>query len=143
MRKQEQDRFIGLWKHPVGGWEIKYQQDGKKRSEYRKSQDEAKLRAEYWKALLEMPQDDPEDGEEHTVHYWERILRQFAELILADPENKQLADTGRALAATATAALRTAKYVPAPTRTTSPDSAPIQADISTLTTEQLSKLIKA
>jgi len=141
MKKKPENHLIGIWKHPVGGWEISYKKDGKKHSEYRRDESEAKLRAEYWKAYLENPPDESHPQEEHPVHYWERQLRKITEMAIADPDNKQLSDTCRAIAAAATAALRTAKYIPAPLSASSPDAAPIKGDVENLTTEQLSSLI--
>jgi len=142
MKKEDRDHLVGMWKHPVGGWEICYKQEGKKHSEYRKDKKEAELRAAYWKTTLENPPEDGEGDEEHPVIYWERILRRVAELALKNPTDRDIAATCRSLASAATAALRTAKYIPAPQRTAAPDSAPIQTDINGLTTEQLADLLK-
>ena len=138
MQKKDHDHFIGLWRHPKGGWEIRYQLNGKKQSEYRKDKHEAELRAEYWKATLSGPPQESE--EEHPVYYWERILRRVAELALANPNNKEIAATCRSLASAAQAAMRTAKYIPAP-REVAPDSAPITGDISNMSTEEMKKLV--
>ena len=142
MQKRENDRLLGVWKHSVGGWEIKYQQGGKKFSEYRKDETEARLRGDYWKATLESPQEQ-DDSYEHPVIYWERKLRQITELMLAEPHNKELSATCRAMASAATAAMRTAKYIPAPRQVASPDSAPITGDVTNLTTEQMEELLGA
>lgn len=143
MKKREEDHLIGMWKHPMGGWEIKYQQNGKQTSEYRKDKKEAELRAQYWKATLENPPEgSAADGEEvHPVLYWERMLRRIAELAINNPGDRDISATCRALASAATAAMRSAKYLPAPGLTSSPDSAPVQAEIGNLTTEQLKELL--
>jgi hypothetical protein len=140
VRKKPENHLLGMWRHPVGGWEICYKKDGKKFSEYRREEAEAKLRAEYWKATLESPPGESWSEEDHPVRYWERKLREIAELALSNPTDKQIADTCKAIAAAATAALRTAKYIPAPGIAASPDSAPIQGDITSLTSEQLERL---
>lgn len=138
MKKKEEDHFIGMWRHPTGGWEIKYQQNGKKTSEYRRDRKEAELRAQYWKSSLEGA---PEEGasQEHPVLYWERTLRQVAELALSNPNNRDISATCRAIASAATAAMRSAKYLPAPGVEASPDGAPVSADISNLRTEDLER----
>lgn len=138
MQKKENDHFIGLWRHPVGGWEIKYQLSGKKISEYRKDHNEARLRAEYWKSTLDGPPKD--SGEEHPVIYWERMLRRIAEVAIANPSDRDVSATCRALASAAQAAIRTAKYLPAP-RQASPDDSPVSGDISNMTTEEMERLL--
>jgi hypothetical protein len=138
MRKREDDRLIGVWRHPVAGWEIKYQQGGKKISEYRKDEREARLRADYWKAALERPQDSSPsaNSEEHIVHYWDRKLRQIAELLLASPGDREMASACRSIASAAQAAMRAAKYIPAPI-SCSPDAPAKAADLSSMTTEEI------
>ena len=138
MQKKENDRFIGLWRHKAHGWEIKYQQNGKKHSEFRKDEREAKLRAEYWKAVFDTP---PEGSDEvHPVIFWERMLRQAAALLLKNPTDKDVAATCRSVAAMATAAMRTAKYIPAPIQS-SPDGAPVTGDMSNMTSEELREVL--
>jgi hypothetical protein len=141
MKKRDYDRLIGIRRHQEGGWEISYQQNGKKHSEYRRDEKEARLRAQYWKATLENPQEPQGSDSEHPVHYWERILRKVAELALSNPSDKDIAATCRSIASAATAAMRSAKYIPAPGIETSPDGAPVPSDISTLRTEDLEKLV--
>ena len=138
MKKREDDRLIGVWRHPVSGWEIKFQQNGKKISEYRKDEREARLRAEYWKAALERPQDSTSSvsSEEHIVHYWDRKLRQIAELLLASPGDREMASACRSIASAAQAAMRAAKYIPAPVACM-PDSTTKSGDLSSMTTEEM------
>jgi hypothetical protein len=142
VQKRENDRLIGMWVHPVGGWEICYYKDGKKHSEYRKDKKEAELRAEFWKASLTPPSETPADEDYvHPVIYWERKLRDVVEMMLSQPGDRELAATCRAIAAAATAAMRSAKYLRAPDQETNPDSAPIQGDITKLTTQELADLV--
>lgn len=139
MRRKPEDHFIGYWKHNVGGWEICYKKGGKKYSEYRRDETEAKLRAEFWKASLENPPSQESD-EEHPVHYWERKLREVAELAISNPSDKDIANTCKAVAMAAGAAMRAARYIPAPVTSVAPNGAPITGDINSLTTEQLESL---
>jgi len=141
MLKKENDRFIGMWHHPTGGWEIRYQQNGQQHSEYRHDENEARLRSDYWKATLEDPSQAADSSEEHPVLYWERILRRIAELVLSNPSDRDVAATCRALASAAQAAMRTAKYIPAPRMQASPDAAPVSGDVGNLTTEQLQSML--
>ena len=140
MRRRPENHLVGIWRHPVGGWEISYKKDGKKHSEYRKDETEARLRADYWKAQLENPPEDSQEAE-HPVHYWERQLRKIAEMALANPGDKDIANTCKAVATAATAALRTAKYISAPVGIASPDGAPVSGEIENFTTEQLKSLV--
>jgi hypothetical protein len=137
MEKKEYDHFIGLWRHPKGGFEIKFQQGGKKQSEYRKDEKEARLRADYWKAVLGAPHESDSD---HPVYYWERMLRNAAELLLKHPRNKDVAAACRSIASMATAAMRTCKYIAAPVEQ-SPDAAPVSGDISNLSSEEIEGIV--
>lgn len=139
MEKKEYDHFIGLWRHPNGGWEIKYQQAGKKKSEYSKEKHVAELRAEYWKATLGAPPSEQEEAYEHPVFFWERKLREVADLLLSNPSDRDIAGACRSVASAATAALRAVKYIPAPALEASPDSAPITGDVSNMTTEEMER----
>lgn len=140
MRKRDEDHLIGIWRHKIGGWEIKYKKDGKEHSEYRKDRKEAELRGQYWKAALESPPDVSDLSEEHPVHYWEKTLRRVTELALKHPKDKSIAATCRSIAAAATAALRSCKYIPAPGCEASPDGAPLASEIQNLSTEDLERL---
>lgn len=140
--KREYDRLIGVWRHPASGWEIKYQRDGKKHSEYRQDEREARLRADYWRATLE-GRDGGDHGDavdEHIVYYWDRKLRQIAELLLSDPCNREIAATCRSIASAAQAAMRAAKYVPAPS-STSPDSPSGPVDVTAMSSEEMKALL--
>jgi len=138
--KKDYDHFIGLWRHKQHGWEIKYQQNGKKSSEFRKDEREAKLRADYWKATLGVDPEDTNSDDEHPVIYWEKMLRQAAELLIRNPTDKDVASSCRSVAAMATAAMRTAKYIPAPAQDVS-DGTSVSGDISNLSTEDMEKLL--
>lgn len=140
MEKRENDRLVGVWRHPQGGWEIKYQKDGKKHSEYRQDEAEARLRAEFWKTSLETPGDTP-DEYVHPVTYWDTMLRRFAEMLVANPSDRDISMACRAIASAAQAAMRTAKYIPAPKQNAAPDSAPITGDVSSMTTAELEKVL--
>jgi len=138
--KKDYDHFIGLWRHKHHGWEIKYQQNGKKISEYRGDEREAKLRADYWRTTLGADPEDSEGDAEHPVIFWEKILRQAAMLLLKNPADKDVAGTCRSIAAMATAAMRTAKYIPAPAQDVS-DGASVSGDIGNLSEDDLEKLL--
>lgn len=139
MQKKEHDHFIGMWRHPQGGWEIRYQQAGKKKSEYSKEEQAAKLRADYWKATLGQA---PEETEyEHPVLYWEKQARQAAKLAMDNPHDRDISATCRAVASLIQAAMRTCKYIPAPQMQVAPDSAPITGDVSNMTTAELEELL--
>lgn len=140
MEKRENDRLIGVWRHPQGGWEIKFQKDGKKQSEYRQDEAEARLRGDFWKSSLENPQAVP-DEYVHPVTYWDTMLRRFAEMLVASPQDRDLSASCRAIASAAQAAMRTAKYIPAPRQNAAPDASPIEGDVSAMTTAQMEKLL--
>lgn len=143
MRKREDDHLVGVWKHPTGGWEIKYQKGGKKFSEYRKDRREADLRAAYWRSTLANPPQAEEGEYEHPVIYWERLLRRAAEMALNNPGNKEIAETCRSLASAANAALKSARYLDAPpTMTSNSDDIKSPDDIKNMTTEELKELLK-
>jgi len=136
MKKKEYDHFIGLWKHKVHGHEIKYQKDGKQKSEFRKDEREAQLRADYWKVTLEHPA--PGSEQEHPVLFWERMLRQAAELLLKNPTDQDIANACRTVAAMATASMRAAKYIPAPVMDTEDeDGAVSSTGVTGMSTEQM------
>jgi hypothetical protein len=141
MEKRENDRLIGVWRHPQGGWEIKYQKDGKKHSEYRQDEAEARLRAAFWKESLETPGEQDEEYV-HPVTYWDLMLRRFAEMLVANPSDRDLSAACRAIASAAQAAMRTAKYIPAPKQNAAPDGPPVAGDVSKMTTEEMEALLK-
>lgn len=142
MRRKDEDHFIGgPWPHTSGGYEIKYQLNGKKKSEYRKNEAEAKERCEYWKKTL-APGAPADSEEEHPVHYWNRVLRNAAELLNRDPENKAIAASARALSALAAEGLKVAKYIPPPAQKASDSAADIDPTaLNNMSSEELAGLL--
>lgn len=139
--KNETNRLIGCWRHPTGGFEICYFLEGKKHSEYRKSETLARQRAAHWKHVLEGTPVEQEN--EHPVLYWERKLREAAEHLLSNPGDESAVDLGKTIASMATAGLRAAAFYPPPTVQVSPDGAPIgDADLQTMKTEDIAKLLE-
>lgn len=141
MKKGDENRFIGgPWPHHQG-FEIKYSLNGKVRSEYRKDPVEAQSRADYWKTYFEDPAQARKRTEEveNTVHYWDRVLRKHAELVLRDPENKALIAAARALSQLAAEGLKCAKIAPPREGDSQGDS----KDLDSLSTEELSALLEA
>ena len=67
MKKINEDHLVSKhpWPHKTGGFEIVYQKNGKKHSEYRRDKREAELRCEYWKKTL--APGAPPDEDEHPV----------------------------------------------------------------------------
>lgn len=144
MKKGSDNRFIGgPWPH-AAGFEIKYCLNGKVRSEYRGNEVEAKQRAEYWKEYFEDPAQAQKRTQamEHTIDYWNRVLRQHAEAVLKDPENKALLAAARALSGLAAEGLKCAKYQPPPQHQESQE-ATSEADLDGLSAAELSTLLQA
>lgn len=134
------DRLIGIWKHPQGGWEIKYSLNGKHHSEYRRDEREAKLRGSFWKETL-ANKDGNDLGVEHPVLYWDRKAREAADLAIKNPGDKDIQATCKSLAQLISAGLRCARYFPAPSQSITPDSSPITGDVSNMTSKEMEALI--
>jgi len=143
MKKIDEDHFIGgPWPHQAGGYEIKYQLNGKKRSEYRKDKREAEIRCEYWKKTLSPGAPAEDHADEHTVHFWERLLRDLAIRLLADPENKAIQSAARSLSALAAEGLKTARYQPPPPQKSADTTEAVDpSKLNNMTSQELANLL--
>lgn len=138
--KNEENRLIGVWPH-TAGWEICRYEEGKKVSEYRKSETLAKQRGEYWKARFNNSMSRNEStSTTHPVIFWEQKLREAAEYILSNPGDETAIDTGKVLASMATAGLRAAAFYPPPALEVDGEKQISDDDISKMSTEELLKL---
>ena len=144
MRKKNEDHFVGgPWPHQMGGYEICYFKNGKKRSEYRKDKREAELRCEYWRTTL-APGKPKSDEEEHPVHYWGRVLKESAELLIKHPEDRAIAAAARALASLASEGLKTAKYLPPPPQKDAAEEIDLAGqNLDKMTSAELAKLLES
>lgn len=143
MRKRTEDGLVSEkpWPHPIGGYEICYRKNGKKHSEYRKDLREAELRCEYWRKTL--APGAPAEEYEHPVHYWGRRLREAADLLVQNPQDKTLSAAARALASLASEGLKTARYLPAPPqKDTEADADLSGVDVGKLTSKELADLLE-
>lgn len=142
MKKGDENRFIGgPWPH-TAGYEIKYSLNGQVKSEYRKDKVEAENRAQYWQAYFQDPASASKIArqKETTVQYWDRLLRNHAESLVRDPDNKTLIAAARALSSLASEGIKCAKMQTVPD--TEKDHLE-DVDYDTLSAEELGALLQA
>lgn len=137
----KKDRVLGVWKHKHHGWEIAFVHRGRKRSEYRISENEALKRKEYWEQTIKTETElgSQPSVAEHTVDFWERRLRDCADYVIDTNGAEDALATAKAVAALAAVGMKVASHRPPPP--VDENSQQISGDAAVMTDEEIQRHI--